>query len=223
LTLEHTRTIGSRVVNQARVGFNRIAFEAQAGASAAPADYRLETRASAPGLPVFNVAGAFTFGGPANIPQGRTDTTVLLSDTVSYAVGRHAIKVGGEYRRSTIASWMLDAGTFNFPTVAAFAAGTANSFSVVVGDRAADISQRAFGGFVQDSFRAHPTLTVDAGVRYEWNVTPTERDDRFIVFDAPTASLEPVGVHRAAVYEQTITTSSRGPASPGIPGVTAAR
>ena len=97
---------------------------------------------------------------------------------------------------------MLDAGTFNFPTVAAFAAGTANAFSVVIGDRAADISQRALGGFVQDSFRAHPTLTFDAGLRYEWNVTPTERDDRFIVFDAPTVSLEPVGVHRATVYEQ---------------------
>jgi hypothetical protein len=202
LTLEHTRTIGSRVVNQARVGFNRIAFEARAGASALPDDYHLETRASAPGLPVFNVAGAFNFGGPANIPQGRTDTTVLVSDTVSYAAGRHAIKVGGEYRRSTITSWMLDAGTFNFPTVAAFAAGTANAFSVVIGDRAADISQRALGGFVQDSFRAHPTLTFDAGLRYEWNVTPTERDDRFIVFDAPTVSLEPVGVHRATVYEQ---------------------
>ena len=203
LTLEHTRTMGSRLVNQARVGFNRIAFEAEAGATGTPADYGLDSRSQgAPGLPAFNVAGAFNFGGPANIPQGRTDTTVLVSDTVSYAVDRHAIKLGGEYRHSTINAWFLDPGTFIFPSVAAFTAGTANSFSVVLGDRAADISQRALGAFVQDSFRANRSLTFDVGLRYEWNVTPTERDDRFIVFDAPTASLEPVGVHRSAVYEQ---------------------
>ena len=203
LTFEHTRTMGSRLLNQARVGFNRIAFEARAGATATPADYGLDSRSqSAPGLPAFNVAGAFNFGGPANIPQGRTDTTVIVSDTVSYAAGRHAIKLGGEYRHSTIDSWFLDAGTFNFATVGAFTAGTANSFSVVLGDRAADISQRALGAFVQDSVRANPSLTFDAGLRYEWNVTPTERHDRFIVFDAPTASLERVGVHRSAVYEQ---------------------
>ena len=203
LTVEHTRTIGSRLLNQVRVGFNRIAFEAEAGATVTPGDYGLDRRGqSASGLPVFNVAGAFNFGGPANIPQGRTDTTVLVSDTVSYAVGRHAIKVGGEYRHSTINSWFLDPGTFNFPSVAAFMAGTANSFSVVLGDRAADISQRALGAFVQDTFRANPSLTFDVGLRYEWNVTPTERDDRFIVFDAPTASLERVGVHRSSVYDQ---------------------
>src|SRR6185436_7114571 len=110
LTFEHTRTMGSRLLNQARVGFNRIAFEASPGATATPADYGLDSRSqSAPGLPAFNVAGAFNFGGPANIPQGRTDTTVIVSDTVSYAAGRHAIKLGGEYRHSTIDSWFLDA------------------------------------------------------------------------------------------------------------------
>jgi len=203
LTLEHTRATGSRFVNQARVGFNRLAFEAQAGATVTPADYGLDTRNyHVPGLPAFNVAGAFNFGGPPNLPQGRTDTTVILSDTMSYAIGKHALKLGGEYRHSTINAWTLDSGSFNFPSVPAFTTGTANSFSVVLGDRAAHVTQPALGMFVHDSVRASAALTLDLGLRYEWNVTPTERDDRFIVFDAPTASLERVGVHRSDVYRQ---------------------
>src|SRR6185295_10221213 len=43
---------------------------------------------------------------------------------------------------------------------------------------------------------------LDLGMRYEWHVTPTERDDRFVVFDAPSASLSRVGVDRAAIYAQ---------------------
>src|SRR5262249_2020908 len=33
----------------------------------------------------------------------------------------------------------------------------------------------------------------EAGLRYDWNMTPTEAEDRFVVFDAATASLVRVG------------------------------
>ena len=202
-TFEYTRIGGPRLVNQARVGFNRIAFEAQPNAASSPSDYGLDTAGHPTrGLPVFNVAGAFTLGGPPNLPQGRTDTTGLVSDDVSIAVGRHAVRFGGEYRRFTYHAWFFDSGTLNFPTVAAFTLGTANSFSLILGDRAAHITQDAVGAFVQDSVRVGSSFTLDLGFRYEWNVTPSERDDRFVVFDAPTASLLRIGTDRPLVYRQ---------------------
>jgi hypothetical protein len=121
---------------------------------------------------------------------------------MSYARGGHAIRIGGEYRLFTYNARMLDAGTFNFPSVPAFMSGVANSFRVTLGDQPAHITQRALGAFVQDSVRVHPNLTVDLGLRYEWNVTPTEREDRWVVFDAPTASLLRIGVHQDDVYRQ---------------------
>ena len=39
-------------------------------------------------------------------------------------------------------------------------------------------------------------------MRYEWHVTPTERDNRFIVFDAARASLVRVGVDVDEIYAQ---------------------
>jgi hypothetical protein len=203
-TLEHTLAGDARRVHQTRAGFSRLAFESQPLAPLSARGFGIETgQAPGPGLPVFSVAGAFTFGGPAVVaPSWRTDTTTAISHAMSYARGAHAIKIGGEFRQFTYDARMLDAGTFNFPSVTAFMSGVANSFRVALGEQPAYITQRALGVFVQDSVHVHPKMTVDLGVRYEWNITPTEREDRWVVFDASTASLLRIGVHQDDVYRQ---------------------
>jgi hypothetical protein len=80
-------------------------------------------------------------------------------------------------------------GSFNFPTVASFLEGTANSFSVTLGNQSSSIAQGALGFFVQDNYKWRPNLTLELGLRYEWNMTPGERYDRFIVFDQGRNSL----------------------------------
>lgn len=204
LTVEHTQVAGARRVHQTRAGFSRLAFESQPLAPLSAADFGIETgQVSGPGLPLFTVAGAFAFGGPANVaPSWRTDTTTAISHAMSYARGKQAIRMGGEFRQFTYDARQLDAGTFNFPSVAAFMSGVANSFRLTLGDQAGYITQRALGMFVQDSVRVHSKLTVDLGLRYEWNLTPTEREDRWVVFDARTASLLRIGVHQDSVYRQ---------------------
>jgi hypothetical protein len=204
LTVEHTLATDAHRLHQTRAGFSRLAFESQPLAALRAADYGIETgQPPGPGLPVFNVAGAFTIGGPAVVaPSWRTDTTTVVSHAMSYARGAHAIRIGGEFRQFTYDARQLDAGTFNFPSVPAFMSGVANSFRIALGEQPAYITQRAVGVFGQDDVRLHPKLTVDLGLRYEWNVTPTERQDRWVVFDAGTASLLRIGVHRDEVYRQ---------------------
>src|SRR6185295_3756662 len=62
--------------------------------------------------------------------------------------------------------------------------------------------QRAVGLFVQDRVGVTAHLTLDLGMRYEWHVTPTERGNKFVVFDAATATLERVGVDRDLIHRQ---------------------
>src|SRR5262249_17873656 len=80
--------------------------------------------------------------------------------------------------------------------------GTADSFTITLGDRRSTIDQRALGAFVQDSMTVRDRLTLELGMRYEWHVTPTERDDKFIVFDAASASLIRVGTDLGEIYNQ---------------------
>ena len=154
------------------------------------------------GLPQMIVAGALNFGGPGTLPQGRFDTSYVFTDTLSRASGRHSIRFGGEYRHFINENFAEGTGVFNFPSVAAFLAGTANAFNITLGERRSLIDQRAVGLFVQDQVTVHDRLTLELGMRYEWHVTPTERDNRFVVFDAARASLVRVGVDVDEIYAQ---------------------
>jgi hypothetical protein len=80
--------------------------------------------------------------------------------------------------------------------------GTANAFSITLGRRFSHIRQDAVSFFAQDGVRIGSNLTLDVGLRYEWHVTPTERDHQFVVFDVPTASLVRVGVNVKDIYQQ---------------------
>jgi len=68
---------------------------------ARPADFGIRNGITQPiGLPQINVTGgALNFGGPANNPSGRGDTTFVAADTVNWLYGRHSLKLGGEYRQ----------------------------------------------------------------------------------------------------------------------------
>src|SRR6185503_10887716 len=84
-------------------------------------------------------------------------------------------------------------GTFSYPTVAAFQAGLGNAFAITLGDRSAELLIPAIGGFVQDSISLGSRVKLDLGLRYDFIGSPTEPDNRIVVFDAATNSLVQVG------------------------------
>jgi hypothetical protein len=190
-TLTETDSFGSALVNEMRFGFNRLYALNSPNAQLNPADFGILNGISQPiGLPQINIAGGgLNFGGPAPFPSGRGDTTFTIADIVNRLSGRHSLKFGGEFRQFLNNNFRVGTGTFNFPTIADFLADTANSFSVTLGPQSNSIAQGALGFFVQDNYMVRPNLTLELGLRYEWNMTPSERYDRFIVFDPQSASL----------------------------------
>ncbi len=194
LTLVDTQTISPTLVNEARAGFNRIhiVFAPQNLFNAA--DYGINSGVNAPiGLPQISVAGAFSFGGINGFPQGRGDDTIIASDTVSWVRGQHTVRFGGEYRQAIADSFTSTPGSFGFSSINAFVADQATSFSANSSNRASRIYIPSTGFFVQDAYKVRPNFTLTLGLRYDWNGTPTEAMNRFVVFDPVASSLVHVG------------------------------
>ena len=201
-TINLTSVFNNTTVNEARFGFNRFSFRGTPRASLNPAESQIMNGISEPvGLPQINVAGAFNFGGPRQVPQGRGDTSFVVSDTLSRLSGPHSIKLGGEYRRFYSNFFMTDVGLFNFPSIAAFILGNANSFAITLPATASSIAQTALDLFIVDSYKWRSNLTLDLGFRYELNLPPSERFNRFIVFDPTRAALLRVGTDVDQVYK----------------------
>ena len=203
LTINETHMFGPSLINEARFGRTMQDGGTFPATALNPVDFGIANGVTRPiGLPQIIVAGAVNFGGPANFPAGRDDALYVFNDTVTSIAGRHAMKAGGEFRRFHNNNFAEGTGQFNFPSVAAFLSGTANAFSITVGERRSRIVQDALSFFAQDAITLGSSLTIDLGLRYEWHMTPTERDNQFVVFDAATASLVRVGVDVEKIYRE---------------------
>jgi outer membrane receptor protein involved in Fe transport len=199
LALNDTHTITPTLVNEARAGFNRIHIVFAAQNTLNAADFGINTGVNAPiGLPQIAIpnatAAVLAFGGINAFPQGRGDDTITLSDTLNWVHGNHSIKFGPEFHHVIADSFTQTPGVFNFPTITAFLNDQANSFTGNASNRAARIRINSIGAFVQDSWKLKRNLTLDLGLRYDWNGTPTEAKNRFVIFDPVSVSLQQVGV-----------------------------
>jgi len=203
LTVGHTHVFRGLTTNEARYGRMRLNGGTFPAAMLNPTEFGIGNGVTrAIGLPQLIVAGDLNFGGPGAFPQGRFDTLHVLADSVTHARGRHTLKAGGEYRHFINENFAEGTGVFNFPSVDAFLQGTANAFNITLRERESVIDQRAVAFFAQDQIAVRDDLRFDLGLRYEWHVTPVERDERFVIFDTATASLQRVVDDGPGIYRQ---------------------
>jgi len=192
ISFNETWVVSPTLVNEARLGANRIYITFTADNEDNPLAFGINDGVTTPiGLPQITVSGAFVFGSSSS--SGRGDLTDVLSDTLSWTHGNHTIKLGGEERRENSNNIVTSPGSFTFPTIAAFLADQASAFSTTTSNRSNRSYQNALGLFLMDSWKATRNLTVTTGLRYEWNSTPTEGGGRYVVFDPITVTLQHVG------------------------------
>jgi len=203
-SLNETHALGQNRINELRLGLNRLSSTTQPNALLNPVDFGIRDGLAGPvGLPQIDISGgALNFGGPSVFPSGRGDTTLVASDVTTCQCGRHSLKIGGEFRQFLNNNFRRGTGAFKFPSVAAFLADAANSFSVTLGNQSNSIEQGAFGLFAQTDYKWRQNVTLELGVRYEWNQTPSERYNRFIAFDPRSASLVRGGQGLDGIYHE---------------------
>lgn len=203
--LNETHIFSPAVVNEFRLGYNRIHIVFAPDSNQDPAAFGINDGLSGPvGIPQISINSlGLTFGGIRNFPQGRGDYTAVLSDTLNYTRGNHSWKFGGEFRRFNGNAFTGDDGGIGFADVTAFQQGNINAvpsgfvnagtFAITTGTRPARVFAHSLGLFAQDSYKIKPSLTLELGLRWEWNMSPTEGDDHSVNFFPGSDSFVQIG------------------------------
>lgn len=200
-TINETHVFTTHTVNEFRLGFNRIHITFAPNFTQSSADFGVNLGVPSYGLAQFSIpAYPLNFGGPAGFPQGRGDTTAVVSDTLNWTHGNHNFKFGGEYRRFQNDNFGGDTGTLTFTSVANFLAGQASTFTFGPGTPSR-ISVNTISGFAMDNWKVSPRLTLELGLRYDYNMVPSEAQNRFVVFDPASVSL----VQTSDIYKSNTT------------------
>jgi len=205
LTLGETHVFSPSIVNEGRLGLNRIHITFVPNNLTDPNSVGLGSvlGPNETFLPSIRITSlGLTFGSEQTFPQGRGDTTVFAGDTMTYLRGRHSFKFGGEFRDFRNDNFNGDPGRLTFNTDTDFINGAVGSSARTVGNVADRITQNALDFFAQDGFKLKPSFTLELGLRYSWNMTPSEAKNRFVVFDPATSSLLQEGSGFGDVYGQ---------------------
>ncbi|MGO8760225.1 MAG: carboxypeptidase regulatory-like domain-containing protein [Terracidiphilus sp.] len=127
---------------------------------------------------------------------------IMPSGTAIWAKGRHSVSFGGSwsYTQLNVRDHRTGTGNVASPDMVAFANNwvtpysTQNFTATTFLQGNADRYYRAneTGLFVQDKFQLKPTLSITAGVRYDWNGGLTEKNGNIFNFDPSQYSYDVV-------------------------------
>src|SRR5882672_3373122 len=189
ISLSYLKIFSPTRVNEARFGYNRFkeSFLPE-DRSFDPHTIGLETGIAGPqdfGLPFISVSGFASIGSNLSLPRGRTDTNWQAIDNYSWKLARHDLKIGYEFRR-TFVNAFFDAGyrgRLNFDSLDDFLSGTLSGGRSARGDSRRGTFQNSHAGFIQDTFRWHPKVTFNLGLRWDYFGVIDEERKRFSNFD----------------------------------------
>lgn len=179
-----TSTLSTTIVNEARFNFGerRATFKSANGDAVA-----------------FNISGTAFIGRELFSPVQRTETRFEFTDNVNVVHGTHSFKFGGDYASVRIPEAIFElnfAGLFNFGGLGActlvsalcstpgvtilppdftpvqqYGLGFPANFIQGFGNPISSIGNKPMAFFAQDSWKARRNLTINYGVRYDYELT----------------------------------------------------
>jgi len=131
-------------------------------------------RTNEPFGPEIDIAGLVTFGRPYAGNSERRENHYQANYTYSRTRGKHLWKVGGTLNRIKLRADVLDGfdAVYLFGSLGDFLSGHPNQFRQAFGNSTVDFPVTNFGGFLQDHWSLTRQLTVDLGVRYDFERLP---------------------------------------------------
>jgi outer membrane receptor protein involved in Fe transport len=211
VSISYVSVLSPTKVNEARLGWNRFAegFLPQ-DQSFQPSSVGLCAATSVPdctgatpsnsGLPVIDVGDFAQLGANHSTPRHRYDTNWQALDNFSWKIGKHDVKFGYEYRRTSIQQFFGAnyRGELDFSSLGDFLSGTVDGGGQTLGQSVRHTFQNNHGLYAQDTYQVNSRLTFNLGVRWDYFGVVGEKDNLFTnvtAFDpvAQTVTLTQLG------------------------------
>jgi hypothetical protein len=160
-------------INEARVGWNRFAegfFPEDRSFHPSSIGLNVGAGSADEGLPVIAVGSYSVIGASKSDPRQRFDSNWQGFDNFSWITGKHSMKFGYEFRRTSITQFLGTnfRGRLAFDTLSDFLAGNVTGGTQAQGYSNRHSYQNNHGLYVQDSYRVLPTLTLNYGIRWDY-------------------------------------------------------
>jgi hypothetical protein len=204
--IQYQQTLSPRTINSVLAGFNRALRQIFAQNYLTNVDQLwgvnyLPTVPRDFGYPGIAVTGYSNVGDAISLPINRADNTIQLADNLTLIRGAHSIKIGGEFRDLQLNGYIEEyargqidfSGALTGTGIGDLLLGlpTLGIQSQYTGPQT--LRSKSWSGYFQDDWKATRNLTLNLGVRYEYDSPATDPTNRMATFDFQTGQTVPVG------------------------------
>lgn len=171
-SLQHTWTPTANLLNEARLNYTRFNLNDN---FLDPVELGDPARNGLVGSVFVN--GLSSLGHFAFMARKTAQNTFQFADDVSWNRGTHSIKFGVNLRRLQLNNGTFApsfTGALRFNSIPLFLAGQATSYSRNIGNPYIGLRTTETNFYLQDDWRLHRRLTLNLGLRYEFNSVPNE-------------------------------------------------
>jgi hypothetical protein len=220
VALGHTRMLGSNKLNDLRLGYSKLYnghISPRANVDNVVGRLGINLPNDNPlywGVPNIGITGLSGIGEESDAPFINDDQTFQIVDNFTWTVAKHSFKFGGELRHVrydqiggvvTRGRWAFDGRYTQNPLLPAaqrggaafadFLLGHFNRSEGQVGAPVANFRSNYFALYAQDSWRLTPNLTINYGLRWEYDQPFVDDNDAIVNIDFDWANTrEPVFV-----------------------------
>lgn len=186
VTSRLSSVLSGTMTNEIRFQWGRD-FEFQVSQPAIPGEPTVPGQTFSPNVSISNPS--FEFGKPTFLDRKSypDERRIQVTDTITWMANQHLIKMGVDVNRThdELANLRFEGGQYTYTSRADYisdyqlntklggAAGRFYSgFNQAVGPPAFSFATIDFAAFIQDTWRANPRVTVNLGLRYDYQKNP---------------------------------------------------
>ena len=181
IKLTYTHTFTPHLLNEAGFGFNRVHIDPRSADSE-------EIRA----FPIVALGSGSAGVGPATFDLNVANNSLTYLDTLSWVKGNHQLKFGAQIIRNQDNKALLFQRTVTYLNLDDFAINSPFSIGTL-GQPRRGMRNTYENFFVQDDILLTRSITINAGLRYQYDTSPTEASGVLANFDPAKGALDTPG------------------------------